>query len=485
MSSCNIVLVVIDTLRNMGGEYLDSGDPFSFEGNDDFFRIMNAITPAPWTLPAHVSLFTGEYLRNHGIHESRTLKESFELFTAFADYSGTTLTEELKASGYRTYGSVANPALMPGTGFESGFEVYKFTDFLKPLSAVQGNLTKQIRANLNETEKKRFTGDSKDIHDLIRRMKIDGGTAGSEMIAEAERMTESLLDLTDSAEKIGYPELKGGNELVDSVRNTDFIEPFFLFMNFMESHDPYDIDGANITFGDGRIMLSDLVESGKISQEREKRLKENYSRSILGIRGFMSDLVASLREKDVYDNTLIILTSDHGQGFRENGFYGHGTFLYDEICRIPLSVKMPNDINAKALEEGAETAYVSLTALRKFIVGCAAGKCNPEELFQEVVFSESYGIPNNYIEMFGEGSDLVESLERIDHRRTAAFNRFGKITVNTENGEIEEISVSATGMERGFETVIAGLVDRMKEFYADDPEVKVPSEDQIREKMPS
>lgn len=485
MSKCNIVLIVVDTLRFHTPLAPGSDEPFTFDGSDDFVRIQNAVTPAPWTLPSHVSLFTGTYLRDHHIHESRTTKESFPLFTAFSGYKGNTITRSLKSMGYSTCGFVANPALMPGTGFEAYFDVYRFTDFLEPLSAVQNNFTKQVKDNMNDTEKQRFTGDSRDIHELIRRMKLEGGTAGSEMIADAERMTEALLDLTDSSEKIGYPEFKGGNELLNSVRNADLTEPSFLFMNFMEAHDPYDIDGANIAFGDGRIMLSALVDESRITPERQDRLQENYSRGVRRIRDLMAELVSVLKEKGVYENSLIILTSDHGQGFRENGFYGHGTFLYDGICRVPLSIKMPSDFQSVIDRKKAENEYVSLTSIRKFMEGCAGGMPDPDVLFHDTVFSESYGIPNNYIEMFGKESPLTESLKEFDHRRIAAFSRYGKITVNAETGEIEEITHFSRFPGSPVHEDISRLAVEIREFSYGDPGIKLPSEKEIGEKLGS
>ena len=47
-----------------------------------------------------------------------------------------------------------------------------------------------------------------------------------------------------------------------------------------------------------------------------------------------------LKAKNVYDQSLIIVLSDHGQAFRERNYYGHGIFLYDEIVEVPLIGKI-------------------------------------------------------------------------------------------------------------------------------------------------
>lgn len=461
MKECNVALLVFDTLRFQGSPYNNTGDPFMFSGMEDFTKIENAITPAPWTLPAHVSLFSGLYLKNHAVHETGTLKESVDLFSAFSNYKGTTIQNELALKGYSTYGAVANPALMPGTGFNIGFDDYRFIDFLEPFGMDQIDLTRKIRDNLTEIEKKSFTGDSTDLKKLLDRLNSEGNYAAVQDIeAATEKVRKVALDLN-------YPSEMGGKELVKTVNSFNFRDPFFLFMNFMEAHDPYDIDGANAAFGDGRIMLSDLVSPGRITRTRLNAMLQKYSSSILRIREHITSLISALKAKGVYDNTLFIITSDHGQEFGEQNFYGHGTFLHDTITRIPMSVKLPENHNHALDQFKVKNEFVSLTSIREFINSVVDGN-SPDTLFSDTAYSESYGIPNNYFEMFGSESKITAELKKYDHGRLAVYNRYGKITVNTSNGEIEEIDLS--GNEGNKETAIENLIRDYVKFDENNPE---------------
>ncbi len=84
--------------------------------------------------------------------------------------------------------------------------------------------------------------------------------------------------------------------------------PFFLFLHLFEPHAPYEPSY------DGEVSAADQV---------------------------VGDLVARLREMDLYDNALVILLSDHGEGLNDHGEQEHGLFLYREALQVPLVVKLP------------------------------------------------------------------------------------------------------------------------------------------------
>jgi arylsulfatase A-like enzyme len=56
---------------------------------------------------------------------------------------------------------------------------------------------------------------------------------------------------------------------------------------------------------------------------------------------FVKGIVQKLRDLGIYDRTLVILTSDHGEQFYDHGSWNHGNFLYDDALRVPLIVKFP------------------------------------------------------------------------------------------------------------------------------------------------
>ena len=117
----NVVVLIIDTLRE------DYGRGLEMLGELGFIKYENAIAPAPWTLPSHVSLITGMYPSQHGVHESYGVyvnRELMELSTQRLSTLNHGIIGELMDEGYSTYIVSANPFLSPLFGFT------KFTENL-------------------------------------------------------------------------------------------------------------------------------------------------------------------------------------------------------------------------------------------------------------------------------------------------------------------------------------------------------------------
>jgi hypothetical protein len=114
----SVVLISLDTLRAKSVGTYGSARPttpeldrFGAEG----VVFDAAYTPAPHTLPAHVSTFTGDYLRTHGINSPlKALPPAVE-----------TLTEHLRAAGYETAAFTEDGFVMPGVGIQRGFATYR------------------------------------------------------------------------------------------------------------------------------------------------------------------------------------------------------------------------------------------------------------------------------------------------------------------------------------------------------------------------
>jgi len=121
MRKPNVVILVIDTLRE---DYSSGLEALRELG---FVKYENAIAPAPWTLPSHVSLITGLYPSQHGVHESYGVyvdRELMELSTQRLSTLNHGIIGELMDEGYSTYIVSANLFLSPLFGFT------KFTENL-------------------------------------------------------------------------------------------------------------------------------------------------------------------------------------------------------------------------------------------------------------------------------------------------------------------------------------------------------------------
>jgi arylsulfatase A-like enzyme len=130
-------------------------------------------------------------------------------------------------------------------------------------------------------------------------------------------------------------------------------KPFFLFLHTYQIHDPYVCPAPyNSMFQEdesapwsGLALHALLDEQGRdrvFSPQERDNIVALYDGEIRYTdEKLLLPLVARLKELEIYDNTLLIVTSDHGEEFDEHGGWLHGQTLYDEAIRVPLVIKFP------------------------------------------------------------------------------------------------------------------------------------------------
>ena len=116
---------------------------------------------------------------------------------------------------------------------------------------------------------------------------------------------------------------------IDAIRHAQG-RPWFFYVHTMGPHEPYDPPDE----------YARRFPPALPGDEREE-IKARYDGEIAYSDAQFGRLIAALHESDQYENTLIILLSDHGEEFWEHGGLGHGTTLYEEVLRVPLIQKWP------------------------------------------------------------------------------------------------------------------------------------------------
>ena len=86
--------------------------------------------------------------------------------------------------------------------------------------------------------------------------------------------------------------------------------------------------------------------------EEVKAVVDNYDSAIAYIDGEVGKLLKSLKDRGAYDESLIIILSDHGESLYEREFWGHGAKVYEETTRVPLLVKFPAGMGLKGRVKG-------------------------------------------------------------------------------------------------------------------------------------
>jgi arylsulfatase A-like enzyme len=121
--------------------------------------------------------------------------------------------------------------------------------------------------------------------------------------------------------------------------------PFFLFLNYFDPHDPYKPPRE--------FLRGKAPRRGKLDAEtyRRRLTRWAYQGEIRYMDHHLGRLLGGLRSLGVYDDTWIIVTSDHGELLGEHGIYGHGTTLHEPLLEIPLILKYPGSRTAPDTRE--------------------------------------------------------------------------------------------------------------------------------------
>lgn len=279
----NIVLVILDTVRR---DY--TGQAENHKGYTPHLDRLaaegtgfeNSWAPAPWTVPSHASMFTGLLPSEHGCN-MKNLR---------LDGGHPTLAEILNRQGYETAAFFSNPWLSDrATGLLRGFAFHRETHIGGPNKMCIGR------------------GDQ-------------GGPSTNTFIAQ-------------------WLNGRSGRQ------------PFFLFINYLEAHLPYDPPADY-----RREHLADLPDDDLVSiawahefnagvhrpdSVDWKRVYRLYGGDVHTTDGFLGDLVALLKQHDLYQDAVIIVTSDHGENLGEHGLVEHQFSVHETLLAVPLIVRAP------------------------------------------------------------------------------------------------------------------------------------------------
>jgi arylsulfatase A-like enzyme len=289
----NVILIVVDTLRadHLGSYgYFRATSPRMDALAREGVRFHQVVTSIPHTLPAHISLFTSRYPAEHGV------------LTNGQTYDGryTTMAQSLSRAGFATGAFVSGYPLRSQFGISRGFDTF-----------VDG-----------------------------RRWK----TPGSETMAAAVKWMREHGD-----------------------------RPFFAWVHLYGPHTPYSppehlrrrfrTDDSLLAWVEGRGITSyekwrDVVHKTRLTDLRtppgELAFFKNlnlYDAEIAYADELVGQMMDVLGREGILDRTLVVLTSDHGEGLGEHGFWLHGPHLYDEQLLVPLIFRFPGGRHAGRVVE--------------------------------------------------------------------------------------------------------------------------------------
>jgi arylsulfatase A-like enzyme len=327
----NVIVVVVDTLR---ADHLSSygysrpTSPFLERMAGEGTQFEQAISPSSWTLPAHQALLSGRYPHEHGEVREQMVNPKLP-----------SLGQIMASKGYRTAAFSANTDFFcRRAGFANGFQ--HFEDYFYS------------------------TGD------MVYRT-----------------FWGRLFYRTYVAELLGLDELPARKKAADV--NAEMFRwigqnsqhPFFAFLNYFDIHYPYVPEQSyRNKFTDARQQESCrpswAFRLNPLNRPTEfERLMamspacfqvqvDQYDGGVSYVDQQIGNLMAELERDGISRNTLVIVTSDHGESFREHGLVTHGTSLYRELIHVPLVIWWPGHVPAgQKIDRPVSTASLPATIL--------------------------------------------------------------------------------------------------------------------------
>jgi arylsulfatase A-like enzyme len=299
-----VIVVLVDTLRR------DHLSAFGYERETtpelerfaaDCLRFGDASSGGSRTVPSVATLFSGVYPSTHGLWtQQHTLNPRLS-----------TLAELYRRAGYRTGAFVGNGTMRPDMGFARGFDRY----LPRPLPRVLARRKTALELV------------------LLRLVRYDRGPRIDTLVPEA---LEWLAQPSD--------------------------RPSFLYLHLMEPHSTYapplEYARAFLASWPERDMSrpprlrddadapwrtwEELDEPVHLSAEETQAMQALYDGEILWVDHWLGRFFRALQERGIYDESIILFLSDHGEEFGEHQGWFHGRSLYEEIVGMPMLLKLPN-----------------------------------------------------------------------------------------------------------------------------------------------
>jgi len=306
----NVLLVSIDTLRaDHVGSYGAQGNPTPHLDRlaEQGIRCAHVDGQAPYTLPGHATLLTGQFPSVHGVQRT-TQVLSLRRSPLFARI--------LSERGYRTQAFTGGGFVNADFGFDRGFDGFANID---PLRQRDARFFEQILRN-----------EAGALRRLRRNSRIPN------------RITLELVD-------------EYGPQRIHTWLEEHRDEPFFLFLHTYAVHD-YDPPAEYLTchedlgctsnrtnYEEHRLTRKKGWNPSPISDADRAHLVHLYDATLRFVDELIGELMAKLERLELDRNTIVVVTTDHGEEMFERGFMQHGKTLYEELTRLPLILRIPGE----------------------------------------------------------------------------------------------------------------------------------------------
>jgi arylsulfatase A-like enzyme len=316
----NVALIVLDAVRadhvscyGYGRPTTPHLDQFA-EGATRYARV---VAPGVWTFPSMASMFTGTYPSQHRLNRAnRQVPQELSL-----------LAERLHDQGWQTGGFSANPYVGRTYGFDRGYD--QFREYWGPsaggsnsrLGGVVNGAYQWLWPRVKGTLKRSQTLTRAYQHYLHR--KVEGGGKGA-----AALVTDAI-------------------EWVQQARGDDRGRPWFLYAHLMEAHGPLAPPAEHATrfldaesYRQARMLNQDamayMAGANPLTPQEMQLLVGLYDASISYVDEQLGRLLDALGGDE---DTVVMITADHGNSFGEHGILDHFFSVHQSLAAVPLVIR--------------------------------------------------------------------------------------------------------------------------------------------------
>jgi len=352
----NVVMIVIDTLRAdhvgaYGGEvYTPAIDRLAADG----ILFEQAYAHIPITGPSHSSLFTSLLPFEHGVHNNgQILAQSWK-----------TLAETLQGGGWHTFAAVSLGVLKRELGYKQGFEVYLDSfdrDWMKDAGEITDEVLELAETGLSapfflfvhySDPHEPYTPPGLDYPmvrldlDGLKVAEIAANGRGNRISVEVPPGHHNLRFApqrqTQRRFRVDTLRVIGKGVEVDSAEGWEVDQHFRRKTATYASRFPATLVLAN----DGREPRGVELDFTLKEHLSVKEVKGRYRQEVEFADRQIGRLLAGLEERGLMRDTIIVFTSDHGEGLGQHKHLSHIHQLYDTLIRVPLIVTLPNGDHA-------------------------------------------------------------------------------------------------------------------------------------------
>lgn len=327
MDRPNVLFVVMDTSRAKIA-LNESVMPTVASIADEGATFGNAFTTAPWSLPSHASIFTGQYTSHHNTHAGSTQFNP----------EVTPLAEAFAQENYETHAISNNIWISPEFGFDQGFQ-----SFQKGWQLVDGG------ADIGRISKEQATRSDqiRAIADELLRLDAPKTIANSLFALLVRKRYDSGAWLTNK-------------RLSRWLQSRDDSQSFFAFLNYLEPHLPYDppedaIEQVSENEADIERMRSVSQDAWdyfagdlELTDRDFEDLETLYAAELAYLDSRIKGVYEKLDELGILDDTILVITGDHGENIGDHGLMDHQYSLHDTLLHVPLIIRYPEAFDPRS-----------------------------------------------------------------------------------------------------------------------------------------